>query len=239
MGFFDFFKAKKTEKPEDAPTKNNLPKVSENESFAERKVKPIKFPLKKDGHPIQYAYALHVDPAPGVDLIGDIIRDEEKFVIPSPTKDEIVLSYEDTLIGTIRSTEKAAMLSDWIKKGLPYDAILRADGKTVNLRFYKDKRTGNEYREQTVVALVGYKSQTKQDAISFLETGDELDLEENYAREDAVDVLCDGIEKIGSLPKKVAQRVIEEGAYAAFYEKGEEQETDNGDIIKPYIRIYW
>lgn len=236
MGFFDFFK--KTS-PKVEPVKKETPKVTPTVSGTTRNVLPIKLPTKKDGHPIQYAYVLDIDPADGVDLFDDIIQDTEKFVIPSPAGNEIILIYEDKLIGKISNPEKAKMLSDWIKKGFPYDAILRADGKTINLRFYRDKRTGNEYREQTVIAWTSYKSQAKQDALSFLEPGDALDLEENYGREDAVDVLYDGLEKIGSLPKKIAHRVLEEGAYGAFYEKSESQDTDDGEIIKPYIRIYW
>ena len=236
MGVFDFFKRPSSKV---APTQKETPQVAKVMPETAKKITPIKFPTKKNGHPIQYAYAFDITPAPGIDIINDIIDDSEKFLIPEPMGDEISLTYNGVIVGSIKNPEKAVMLNDWIKKGFPYDAILRADGKTVNLRFYRDKRIGNEYREQTVVAITGYKSGSKQDSISFLEPGDEVDLGENYEREDTVDVLIDGIDKIGALPKKIATRVIEEGAYAAFYEKGEAQETDDGTIIKPYIRIYW
>lgn len=89
---------------------------------------------------------------------------------------------------------------------------------------------------QLVVALVSFKSQAKQDGISFLSPGDEVQLTEDYEKECHVDVEGMTGEPIGALPKKVADRYIHNGAYAAYFERGEE---DDEGIVKPFIHIYW
>ena len=124
---------------------------------------------------------------------------------------------------------------DFKKKGLPCHALLLSNGEEVNLRFYKDKRFGNEYREQTVCKLTGCKSESKQETISFMDIGDEVDLEEDYDHDDAVIASYQG-DPIGKLPKKVALRFLQEEAYAAYLEKLE-QDDEFRDI--PHIRIYW
>lgn len=216
-----------------------IPKTACQAEKIEPAIKKIKFPTVKDGHPIRYAYELEIEPVPGLDILHDILNGSEKIIKAIPAGDAITLRDNGRVLGRILDPQKAEMLMDWIQKKLPYDAILLASGHTVNLRFYQDKRMGQDHREQTVIALTGFKAMSKQDAIDFLDPGEEVELEENYNREDAVDVLANGIDKIGSLPKKIAQRYLEEGAYGAFFEKGEPIEDDNGNYTKPYIRIYW
>ncbi len=196
---------------------------------------------QKDNQPLKYAYDFDVVPAPGIDVIKDILGTAEKYVKPVPAGNEIVLRYDGRVFGKILDHKKAEMLADWIRGGFPFEAILRTNGK-VNLRFYKDKRKGNEFREQTVTALTAFKSESRQTIIGFLEPGEELEPSENFERQDTVDILYMGIDKIGSLPKKLAQRYINEGAYGVFYEKGEDTEDVDkyGDpVIRPYVRIYW
>lgn len=123
--------------------------------------------------------------------------------------------------------------------GDPYLAVLRAPGDKVSFAFYKDKRKGNEYREQTVTTLTGFKSKAKQQTISLLEKGDELELEEDFNHEGSVIVSYIG-DPIGNLPKKTADKFLQDGVYAAFFEKSEEIESSDCEMIeKPSIRIYW
>lgn len=193
------------------------------------------YPSRKEGHPIQYAYKYQFTAADGVNVITDVLADAEKEVSVSAENEHIILSYNGTVFGYIDNPDKALMVSDWERKGFPCSAIILATGNEVNLRFYKDKRIGLDYREQTVCKLTSCKSGSKQDTISCMEIGDEVELEEDYDRDDAVIAYYTG-DPIGKLPKKQAVKFLEEGAYAAFLEKLEEDDDCN-EI--PYIRIYW
>ena len=203
----------------------------------EAKIKKYPLPSRIDGHPIQYAYIENIDPQTGIDITQDILDGEERVVEIHSSSENIELLWNGKVFGIIHDPKKAEMVSDWQRKGLPCHAVLLSNGDQVNLRFYRDKRIGNEFREQTIVALSSYKSAAKQEVIEFLENGDELQLEENYDKDDAVDVIPrHDLDKIGSLPKNIAAKYLQEGAFGAFYEYGEE---DDEGIITPYIRIYW
>ena len=192
------------------------------------------YPHKKNGQPIRYVYTRYIVPIAGVNVEKTVLGDSEKEVDIRSNGTNIELLYNGMVFGTITDEEKAKMVSDWYKKGLPCNAILLAPGDRVNLRFYKDKRIGNEYRTQDVIQLLNYKSEEKQDTITFLENGDELDLEEDDDQE-TVYVSYAGAQ-IGKLPKKYAIKYLEEGAYAAFFEKSDMNEND---ISVPFVRIYW
>ena len=203
----------------------------------EAKIKKYPLPSRIDGHPIQYAYIENIDPQTGIDITQDILDGEERVVEIHSSSENIELLWNGKVFGIIHDPKKAEMVSDWQRKGLPCHAVLLSNGDQVNLRFYRDKRIGNEFREQTIVALSSYKSAAKQEVIEFLENGDELQLEENYDKDDAVDVIPrHDLDKIGSLPKNIAAKYLQEGAFGAFYERGDE---DDDGIIKPYIRIFW
>ena len=203
----------------------------------ETKIKKYPLPSKIDGHPIQYAYIKDFEPQNGIDVTKDILDGEERIVEIHSSNENIELFWNGKIFGIIHDPQKAEMVSDWQRKGLPCHAILLSNGKQVNLRFYRDKRIGNEFREQTIVALSDYKSAAKQEVIEFLENGDELHLVENCDKDDAVDVIPRyDLDKIGSLPKEIAVKYLQEGAFGAFYERGDE--NDDG-VIKPYIRIFW
>lgn len=202
----------------------------------EPSVKKIGYPRQVSGHPIRYAYVLAFEALDGVDVINDVLAGEEKIVDVKAEGAGINLLLNGKIFGVIRDERKAEMLFDWEKKGFPCHAVLLASGKQVNLRFYQDKRVGNDWREQTVVALTGFKAERKQDEIGVLTPGDEVQLDEDYEKECRVVVYGLMGDTIGALPKKTAERVIEEGAYAAYFERGEE---DDEGIVKPFIRIYW
>lgn len=197
-------------------------------------IKRMLLPQKKDGNPIQYYYDVNVLPEDGVNIVNDVLVDSEKEVEVSATETDVLFLYEGKVIGRAFDEEKAKMVSDWKKKGRICNAVLLRSGYDASLRFYWDKRKDNQFREQTVIGLTAYRAEAKQDIISGIEPGDELELQEDYEKADVVNV-CDG-ESIGNLPKKYAQKFLDEGAYGAFYERGEE--NDEG-IVKPYIRIFW
>lgn len=83
--------------------------------------------------------------------------------------------------------------------------------------------------------MTAFKAESKQDVLSCLEETDELELEENWDKEDSVAVVYMG-DTIGNLPKKYAQRYISDGAALVLLDHIEE---DDEFIKKPYVRIYW
>ena len=230
MKLFDIFKGATSRK---CSPSQSYPHPHESKSPTQ--IKKYKFPKRVDGHLIQYAYGMNFTPLEGVDVTRDILNGEERLVEVVSNGSIIDLYFNERKFGYIQDQSKAQMVFDWKYKGFPCHAILLSSDNKVNLRFYRDKRIGNETREQTIVALISYKSVRKQEIIEFLENGDELIFEENYDKEDAVDIIAE-CDKIGSLPKKIAVRYLQDGAFGAFYEHGEE--NDEG-IITPYIRIFW
>lgn len=194
------------------------------------------YPAQVNGHPLRYTYVFAFEPLEDVNITKDILAGEEKVVDTRPTDAGIELSLSGRVFGLIQDKRKTEMLFDWERKGFPCHAILLASGNQVNLRFYQDRRIGHEWREQTVVALISFKSESKQDGISFLTSGDELTLSEDYEKECRVEVTTPTGEVVGALPKKAAERFISDGAYAAYFERGEE---DEDGVIKPFIHIYW
>ena len=204
---------------------------------AENAIKKYCLPEKVDGHPLQYEYEREFVPENGVDVVADILNGEERLVDARPAGKAIELSLDGKVFGTIYDDKKAEMLSDWNKKGLPCRVVLLDTGASVNIRFYRDRRVGNEFREQAVVRLTKYKDDYAQQVIELLDPGDELKLEEGSDDDDKeiVEVLSND-EYIGQLPAKATAKYIEEGAYGVFFEKGQE---DNDGIIVPYVRIYW
>lgn len=229
---------KKTKKLALSKAKPTSPKAGTPTPVQQPQPQPIKkmnvYPLKKNGQPLRYAYTRNIVPMSGVNVAQAVLGNSEKEVDIRPNGANIELLYNGMVFATIPDEEKAKMVSDWEKKGLPCNAILLAPGDKVNLRFYKDKRIGNEYREQDVLSLLSYKSEDKQDTIAYLENGDELDFEEDYEHE-TVSISSVG-NPIGRLPKKYAVKFLEEGAYAVFFEKAEANEEN---INIPFIRIYW
>lgn len=135
--------------------------------------------------------------------------------------------------------ERADMMQDWLRRGDPYLAILERinseTGCTVRLVFYRDKKQQYANREQSVVALVSYKSEEKQENIACLNEGDELDAEEDFEKDDCV-VVSALLGSIGNLPQKHAKRFIDEGAALVVFDHSEE---DDDFKDKLFVRIYW
>lgn len=202
-------------------------------------IKPFgSYPDQKSGHPLQYSYTLSFIKTPGINIRADVLVDREREVDVRAAGEQIELIFNGQIIGTIANPSKAKMVSDWEKKGFPCSAIVLRSCTEVVLRFYRDKRIGNEWRPQDVFALTAYKSSSKQEMILSLSPGDELEFEEDWNHENSVIVLCMS-EPIGKLPKKYATKYLEEGAHSAYFEKYEEMDDEYDYIVKPFIRIYW
>lgn len=182
----------------------------------------------KNGHPLKYSYIFQGVPVDGISIKNDILQNSEKEIDVAQYNDKIELSYNGTIFGYIDNAQKAAMLSDWKKRQLPYEAILLKDC-TINLRFYRDMRIGNDFREQTVTSLINYKRQNVQETLLFMDNdGKELTIDE--------DEKGYYIDDLGRFNKQISERFMNEEPYGVFFE--EAVEDDNG-YLKPYVRIYW
>lgn len=197
----------------------------------------VLIPEKKNGAPLAYRYSVPFVPS-DFDAVLEAAKAERWYLTAKQIGRDIHLLSKETDLGIL--TERATMVSDWLMRGDPYLAILESvsseTGCTVMLVFYRDKQKYNAYREQTVVALTGYKGEAKQEQLLYLNPGDELELEEDYEQEGRVIVLSCGSE-IGYLPKKYADRFVGEGAALTVFDHDEP--VEDSDASKPYVKIYW
>ena len=150
---------------------------------------------------------------------------------------EFVLQYQDQYYCKINNPKIYNMLSDWINNNEPY-LIYANTPDTVYIVFYRDKRKKLSGRECSIVKLTAYSSTSKQDVISFLEPTEELILCEDYDSNGNDIVIVEGEgEEIGRLPKKTANKYLEEGAAGCFFHHDEYD--DEKDKYIPYVEIYW
>lgn len=129
------------------------------------------------------------------------------------------------------------MAKDWIEKGRPYKVVFSNYGIEKNefkvcLAFYWDKRKSNAWREQEIFPLCHYRSDDAQEGLLLASMSDfagaELDVDEDTGA-----VERNGF-YIGKIPKKILQRIDEEGFYDLF---GEELQQEDGFV--PTVRIFW
>lgn len=196
------------------------------------------FPYKKDGAPEAYRYRIAFTSSVS-DVVSRAIQDERWYLSAVIESGKVHLFLDGNDLGSL--PEHADMMMDWLKHGDPYMAAIEEDksgsGFVVTLVFYRDKQKYYAHKEQTIVALTGYKSEGKQDAISVLEEGEELATEEDFEKEDRVFIVSRSGDPIGSLPKKYARRVLEEGAALIIFDH--EEPIEDSDDVKPYVKIYW
>ena len=197
-----------------------------------------KLPASIDGAPLQYKYVVSVNVTNEPALLSAAQSGNFELAAHSVGTEMHIFS-EDNDIGVI--SDRADMLSDWIRRDDPFRIVLNRfsseAGLTVLLAFYKDRRKGQERREQTVTPLVSYKGQSTQETISlFLHNGDELEAEQDDEREGIVNVYFDG-SFIGKLPAKLSKRFIDNEAYGVFVESADLD--DDGEYYVPIVRIYW
>lgn len=201
--------------------------------------KILRYPNEIDGCALAYCYVLEFSPKNGVNIEKEILGDCEKFVEVEASDGVISLVYDSIVFGEINNVNKAKMVKDFKKRGEPCHAILLADGKTVNLRFYKDKFKALANHERDIVKLRNYKSTKRQEIIEGIDAGDELEYEEDD-EQIRVEYFCD---TIGRLPASIEKRVFDDGEEIAaiFLDHIEEIETDDdGDVIfVPYVTVIW
>lgn len=160
------------------------------------------------------------------------------FSVSAEEKDgKILLYYHQNQYALINDIKTEEMIKDWMKNAEPF-LIYANSPNTVYVALYRDKRLKLANHEHDVIKLTAFSSNSKQETISFLEEGEELDLEEDYDNNgnDIVMVFGQG-EEIGRLPKKHAAKVITEGAAGCFLHH---IETDvEKDKYIPFVEIYW
>lgn len=136
---------------------------------------------------------------------------------------------------------KHDMFSDYAKRGDPVVVYLNeADDATgdykVEIAFFRDKKKQYKYREQTVVALTAYKKEDRQDIISAMELGDEIEVEYDSEKDKYVAVYGD---VIGTFPEKIGERLEEQEPTFVIFDSADETEEGDEIIYKPYVKIYW
>ena len=136
---------------------------------------------------------------------------------------------------------KHDMFSDYAKRGDPVVIYLNeADDATgdykVEIAFFRDKKKQYKYREQTVVALTAYKKEDRQDIISAMEPGDEIEVEYDSEKDKYVAVYGD---VIGTFPEKIGERLEEQEPTFVIFDSADETEEGDEIIYKPYVKIYW
>lgn len=221
------------------------PAMQTSQTASHSEVKPappktkdiVRIPDKKDGAALAYRYSVPFVPS-DLNATLSAAKAERWYLSAKQVGKEIHLFSEEADLGIL--TERAEMVSDWIRKGDPYLVILERinseTGCTVMLVFYRDKQKYYANREQTVTALTGFKREDKQETILLLAAGDELEAEEDYEKEGRVLVSSCG-SVIGSLPAKHAARFLADGAALIVFDHGDEDEESL--IIKPVVKIYW
>lgn len=226
MSLFDFFKKKgQQEEPK-----------SENKQETSVVKKLRTYPFSVGTANLRYSYDLPITEAtPG--SINAVLGDCEKVVEVSVSNNKISLLYGGTPFAYIQDDTKLKMVEDYMRRGDPINAVLKADGSHTNLRFYKDLKKYAGNREQEVLRLTAYKKRDYQDAIISLNEQEELSCFEDSG---TVTVSSPRSGDIGRLPQKAANRAMEENIYAIYFEKCEIEENENGEeTYIPYVRIYW
>lgn len=136
---------------------------------------------------------------------------------------------------------KHDMFSDYAKRGDSVVVYLNeADDSTgdykVEIAFFRDKKKQYKYREQTVVALTAYKKEDRQDIISAMEPGDEIEVEYDSEKDNYVAVYGD---IIGTFPAKIGERLEEQDPTFVVFDSADETEEGDEIVYKPYVKIYW
>lgn len=152
--------------------------------------------------------------------------------------------YNGLKLGEVGNKKRADMLFDWVRNGEPFLVYLEninteQKSATIFIAFYRDKQKKLANHEQTIVKLTSYSSEKKQFAISLLDPGDELDIDNGFSDRtgDEFTAVFSAGEEIGRLPKKILTRLTDEGAAACFFEKSEYDPEKGKDV--PFVRIYW
>lgn len=225
--------------PVSVPTASVITEPITVEKHVEPEIPRVRLPERIDGAPLVYQYPDVMTKLLNEDILYEAADKGQWEFDVQKVGDDYHLFILDTDAAILRDKRREEMLDDWIRRDDPYKALLNkltADGTlTIFLAFYRDRRKGQEYREQSVVTLTGYKSEEVQDILLGYGEGDPLELEESDEKEGRIDVVKDGF-RLGSLPAKIAKRCEDADPYV-FVESVELD--DDGKYYVPTVRIYW
>lgn len=204
----------------------------------------FKVPLRKNGLPRVYAYTSVDYNLTDVNAARKAIL-EKSYTVEPVIQDGVVHLYADGHeIGTCAQFNR--MIMDFLNNGdevliylerLAADESDRVTTATIGLAFYKDRRKGCKWKEQTTVALTNYRSEEIQSVLGDIMDGDPVKFVDSDIKDD-IWVYCWDRE-IGRLPKGIAKRLEDEEFYGAFVDEIEVESNSKGDVYKPTIRIYW
>ena len=193
------------------------------------------FPFTVNGANLRYAYDMEITPVSSRSVVAALGK-EEKIVDVSIENGIISLSHGGTQFATINAPDKCKMVSDYIKRGDPVNAVLRANG-TVNLRFYRDMRIGAKSSE--LVTLTGYNTKACQDVIESASVGDELGCYEDGNKIVVCEYFCQD-NSLGKMPSKIVKRAEDEDIRAVYLEEVQKEIDDDYETkYIPIVRIYW
>lgn len=194
----------------------------------------VKIPSKIDGATLAYHYSVPFETTE-MDAAYKAALEKRWYLKASIINGKIHLFSDAVDLGIL--TQREDMLKDWIKRGDPYLIVLQhvnsESGCTVFLAFYRDKTKQYAYRQQSVVALVSYKSEEKQENM-ILNEGDEVEAVESFDND--VVTIESSLGPIGNLPRNIASRYLNEGAALIVFDH---EEDDDNFKSRPYVRIYW
>lgn len=233
-------KEKSTPQFSSVPEKSSQPYIqqinNQNQSIVHKFDAGI-IPFKVDNIPIAYR-RFKTNIISQNTLIYEKMQKSGDFSILAEEKNgKILLYYYEEFYAIVNDEQTEAMIKDWIRNKEPF-LIYANSSDTVYVAFYRDKRKKMADREHEVVKLTAFSSNAKQETISFLEDGEELNIEEDYDNNgnDIVIVMGQG-DEIGRLPKKQANRIISEG-FAGCFLNHIEIDVEKDKYI-PFVDIYW
>lgn len=183
-----------------------------------------------------YRYAdVNID-APNPELYQEMKQNADYRLALKDTG-EMTLEYAGRYYAKIATPKISEMLKDWVINKEPY-LIFANSSDTLLVVFYRDKQARMANREHDVIKLTAYYSEAKQEAISCLEEGDELIIGEDVNSEGDDIVTVEGLgQEIGRLPKKQAQKYLDEGVAGCFVSRIEYDDEKNKYV--PFVIIYW
>lgn len=200
----------------------------------------ITVPKRVGNQIILYHYHnIRFTPADDAQIVAEQIAADHSFELSvSMDGEQAVISYRGGRLGTL--IDRIDMVRDWLSKGDLVRVWLENYGDSGNylfLAFYRDEERRLSFRENTVVKLIRYANEDAQLSIMDIEKGDKLDFDEDIDSQGNDIIHISYGFPIGDLPKKAAQRYLDEGAAAVFFDHVDYDDVK--DIAVPHVKIYW
>lgn len=172
-------------------------------------------------------------------LALDMQRKNSWELIIKLSGEDLNLYWESREIGKL--IDRVDMVKDWINRGDLLKVWLEnigSSGNFVRLAFYRDEMKRLADKESSVVKLTRCYNEDAQFSMSGLKDGEKLDFDDNYESDDPDGTIWITYgSAIGTLPKRTAQRYLNEGAAAVFLDHLDYDIEKDKEI--PYVKIYW